>query len=202
MTVVKHPAGPVPSVSGQSGKYLTTNGSELSWGAISAGLTLISSNTLTTATQTVSFTSIPDTYKALRLLVVGRTNRSGTNSDLRLRFNSDTTSTNYQRVGQGGNAGNAGGDWGDVIPYSSFTQAPLNIEIVIPQYAGTTFKKDATYNMTYQSSSNVTPAGTNNFSAGVGGYRWDSSSAITQIDVTDVYSTFIIGSTFLLYGMG
>lgn len=190
---------------GTNGQYLSANSSAstgLEWvTAAASGLTLISSNTLGTATQTVSFTSIPGTYKALRLLVVGRTNRSGANADLRLRFNGDTTANNYQRVGQGGNAGNAGGDWGDVIPYSAFTQAPLNIEIVIPQYAGTTFRKDATYNMTYQSSANVTPSGTPNFSAGVGGYRWDSSAAITQIDVTDANSTFVIGSTFLLYGM-
>jgi hypothetical protein len=54
MTVLKHPGSPVPSVSGQSGKYLTTNGSELSWNTLptATNWTLLNTGDTTMGTST------------------------------------------------------------------------------------------------------------------------------------------------------
>lgn len=59
----------LPSQTGNSGKYLTTDGSSKSWGTVSSGgMTLIETKTLSGAVSSVSFTSIPTTYKQLRIV--------------------------------------------------------------------------------------------------------------------------------------
>ena len=58
MAIKEYPSGMIPSVSGQSGKYLTTNGSNLSWGTALGG---INSNTNFVATsQTTTSTNFTD----------------------------------------------------------------------------------------------------------------------------------------------
>jgi hypothetical protein len=59
----------VPTQTGNSGKYLTTDGTTSSWGTVSAGgMTLIATATPSAAT-TFSFSSIPSTYKHLMVVV-------------------------------------------------------------------------------------------------------------------------------------
>ena len=69
MTVVRHPSGSIPSVSGQSGNLLSTNGSELVWSAptASGSMTLLSTTTLSGTSVTVS--SISQAYNDLLILV-------------------------------------------------------------------------------------------------------------------------------------
>jgi hypothetical protein len=69
----------LPSQTGNSGKYLTTNGTSKSWGTISAGgMTLLSSLALGTGTgTTISFTSIPSSYKQLHLQIIGMNSGTG-----------------------------------------------------------------------------------------------------------------------------
>lgn len=55
----------------------------------------IASTTLSSATSTITFSSIPDTYQHLQLRVYGKTNTTGTTSqNMAVRLNSDT-GTNY-----------------------------------------------------------------------------------------------------------
>lgn len=78
-----------PSQTGNSGKYLTTDGTNPSWGTISSGgLTLISSTTLSGTSVTIS--SIPQTYKYLKFFINGAYLDSGSANGMSLRFNSDT----------------------------------------------------------------------------------------------------------------
>ena len=98
----------VPSQTGNSGKYLTTNGTSSSWGTISAGgMTLLASGTLSGAA--VALTSIDQTYKALRL-VLQSTSMSASDQGV-LRFNNDS-STSYTQVGMYASGGASGTYYG------------------------------------------------------------------------------------------
>ena len=57
----------VPSQTGNSGKYLTTNGSAASWGTVSAGAMTLIQNA-TGSASSFAFTSIPNTYKHLKVI--------------------------------------------------------------------------------------------------------------------------------------
>jgi hypothetical protein len=82
----------VPSQTGNSGKYLTTDGTTSSWGTVSAGgLTLLSTTTLSGTSVTVS--SISGSYKNL-FVYAKNVNTSG-NDYVRVRLNGDT-GTNYR----------------------------------------------------------------------------------------------------------
>jgi hypothetical protein len=97
-------ADPLPSQTGQSGNYLTTNGTAASWGAISAGgMTLISTTSLTGTSVTLS--SIPQTYVHLNIIVVShRTNFNGEN--LAVRFNADSNANRHYNNTAYGNTSN------------------------------------------------------------------------------------------------
>jgi hypothetical protein len=88
----------IPSMSGNSGKYLTNDGSTPSWvtAPTSGGMTLIATATPNAAT-TVSFTSIPTTYKTL-LLVWTNVYQSIQGNYFGVRLNNDSTSL-YQYAG-------------------------------------------------------------------------------------------------------
>lgn len=56
---------------------------------------LIEKISLSTATATVSFATLPTTYKDLRVFISGRTNASVTRIRCYMTINNDTTTTNY-----------------------------------------------------------------------------------------------------------
>lgn len=90
----------VPDQTSNSGKYLTTDGTNTSWGTISSGgLTLISEQTASNASS-ISFSSIPSTYKNLILTFDGCYMSGVTASDFGIRFNS-SSSANYQEKSWG-----------------------------------------------------------------------------------------------------
>ena len=76
---------------GTNGQYLTTNGTVPSWGTVSSGaMTLISSQAM--SGTTITFSSIPQTYKALRLIISNPTVAVNGGS-LILTFNNSTSGT-------------------------------------------------------------------------------------------------------------
>jgi hypothetical protein len=83
----------VPDQTSNSGKYLTTDGTNTSWGSLAAGgMTLISTTTLSGASVTLS--SIPQTYKSLAMYV--KNYQPATNGQLlRFRYNSDSGANRY-----------------------------------------------------------------------------------------------------------
>ena len=89
----------IPSQTGNSGKYLTTDGTNASWGTISAGgMTLISTTTISNAAVLLS--SIPQTYN--NLVIVVRDFLPQTDGQpLRLRFNDDATANRHSEAGYG-----------------------------------------------------------------------------------------------------
>ena len=155
----------------------------------------IATNTLTSTSTSVSFTSIPGTYTDLICIISGRSS-SGTNY-YQFKFNSDTGS-NYSRTAITGTGSSATSERysNETVAYPIITPIPTGTSefdtsiIHIFNYSNTTTNK------TFIGRGNNAAS---NVSATVG--LWRSTSAITQIDITPFTSTFASGSTFTLYGI-
>jgi hypothetical protein len=193
---------PLPSQTGQSGNYLTTNGTAASWGAISAGgMTLISTTTLSGASVTLS--SIPQTYKELKIVLL---NAYGSANSLQsgVRLNGDSTATQYHSVINGGsdtyqgNVSNGNATY-IAIGYlqSGNTLGRRSSSIVqFPRYTDTTADQ-------YVAGMSFGHTG----AAGVGSYRgmmtngvYNKSAAITSITIIIDSGTFTAGTVYL-YGV-
>lgn len=111
----------IPSMSGNSGKYLTNDGSTPSWATLNAGgMTLLSTTTLSGATTTIS--SIDQNYRNLYIVVTGAYVGSG-GYQLNCYLNGNTSSIYnyagyYLNVGGGGVFSNFGNQNWPRIPIS------------------------------------------------------------------------------------
>lgn len=157
----------------------------------------IATNTLASATGTVTFSSIPSTYTDLVVMIAGA-NAGG--SRVRYRFNSDTGS-NYSRTSLTGNGSSASS-----YRNSNDTVADLNViggatALTAPYTIITNFLN---YSNTTTYKTLITRFGTNDGSAPAVEETvnlWRSTSAISQIDITALGGNFVIGTTFNLYGI-
>jgi len=163
--------------------------------------TPIATNTLSSTATSVTFSSIPGTYKDLVIVMsVGK----GLAYSTSIQFNSVTTST-YSRTrlsGDGSTATSARITTADGYQYmalSSYgngtTLGTESVIVNIMNYSNTTTYK------TVLSRTN----GPSGLDANVG--LWQSTAAITSIKIVpDIDGTtrtsFLIGSTFTLYGIG
>ena len=157
--------------------------------------TLIASNTLSTATYTVTFSSIPQTYTDLVLIVNATTTANSKNPVF--RFNSDSA-TNYSDTQLSGNGSaassgrdtNASGIYAGVVGISGGNESVIICNI--HDYANATTNKTALIR---------TSSAFNSVYATVG--LWRSTAAITSIDILTLSSgqNWSIGSTFRLYGI-
>lgn len=84
----------LPDQSSASGKYLTSNGSVASWGAVTQAFTFVSSTTVNSQTTSVNLTG--SDYNMLYVDL----NWSG-NQGWAIRCNSDSSPNHYQLVGSG-----------------------------------------------------------------------------------------------------
>ena len=183
----------VPSQTGNSGKYLTTDGTSSSWGTVATGgMTLISTTTLSGTTTTIS--SIPSTYISLYIVFENMT--SGTaNTAMRYQFNSDTGSNYTYRSGSGSGTISKtayfGWDFG-AYPYAS--SSPYNGSMTIQNYTATTNAKPVQSQFVVQG--DVTPGYSNQLVQG--GYY--GSSAISSMTVY-TFASGTIGGTVKIYGV-
>jgi hypothetical protein len=144
--------------------------------------------TLGSSASSVTFSSIPATYRDL-IVVVDGTITSG--AQVRMRFNSDSGS-NYSFVKMAGDTGGAvsssGTDTSVII--GNFTGSFHLLTINIMDYSATDKHK------TVISRSNVLTVATEAFAN-----RWANTTAITSVQVNTSANTWAIGSTFSLYGI-
>jgi len=151
--------------------------------------------TLTSAASSISFSSIPATYRDLIVVASNLNVVSGT-SGLRIRFNSDTVST-YETVHMAGSGTAAasftsgGGGFGQLQGASGIGISTNNITIVNIMDYSTTNKHKSWLTRTNQANDNVEA------SAG----RWPSTAAINNCTIIAGPNAFAIGSTFSLYGV-
>lgn len=176
-----------------------TNGTN---GTNGTGWTPLDSQTLGAPAATVSFTSISGAYKHLQLVLTGRSDKVATNNTILVRFNSDSGSHyDWQRMQSAATTTDfatalaaTSMNAGDVSGASSPAGASGNHEYLIPNYAGTTYRKSLITNGMFQLDNTVVY---NQRYVG----NWRDTSAITRIDLFFGSDNWDTGSTFTLYGI-
>jgi hypothetical protein len=153
--------------------------------------TPIATQTLSSATGTVTFTSIPSTYTDLVLVASGTT---ASNSGWGVQFNSDTASNYSSTFIEGSGSATISERYSANlirVAWNSIwnSSTPSNGIVNIQNYSNANTYK------TLVSRSN----GSTYVEAGVG--VWRNTSAINRIDIIGSGANFAIGSTFTLYGI-
>ena len=155
----------------------------------------IATTTLSSATGTVTFSSISANYTDL-VLILNLKAVSGSSAYPKIAFNSDTAA-NYSITfitGDGSTAtsGRVANSVGYITGYTveSSTEFNFNGIYSIQNYSNTT-----TYKTTIGRCNNA--AGHTEAIVNL----WRNTAAITTIDFTNANSNFAIGSTFTLYGI-
>ena len=155
---------------------------------------LIASNVLTSSASSVTFSSIPATYRDL-VLVVEYLSATAGNAEARLRFNSDTGS-NYSTVVMTGDGSTASsGTYSLTEIYGSnatTTDRRINIYQIM-DYSATDKHKTVLIRSNRASGSGPTVEAL----AG----RWANTAAINSITVRAKDADFASAATFYLYGI-
>ena len=149
----------------------------------------------------ISFTSIPQTFTHLQIRGIGRTSRSSTQDEYKINFNGDVTNT-YNRhsiVGYqlgvestgftGQSHWRAGWMAANTLTANGFGAAVFDIL----DYTNTNKYKTGRAITSYDGNGN----GNSGFVSGL----WTSTSAITQIDITPAFNSFLQYSSYALYGI-
>lgn len=161
----------------------------------------LSTITLATATSSVTFGSIPPTYRDL-VLVANYGATSANTSLSSLQFNSDT-GANYNDVFMSGN--------NDNTTSSGSSSAQTSLRVLRNFFDASALNQQAQiqfmdYSATDKHKSILIRVGSTTVGGGGGGVvatagRWASTSAITTIRFF-TGNTFLVGSTLSLYGIG
>jgi hypothetical protein len=155
----------------------------------------IQTQTVGTAVATITFSSIPQTYTDLILVMTGTT--SATGASLRMQFNSDTTSlySDTYLVGNGTSASSGRDSAQTSIRVSqNATGGTLNVQRVnilqIFNYSNTSVFKT------------LLARGNADLEVGLNVGLYRSTNAITAFNLFNGSSaTFGVGTTFVLYGI-
>jgi hypothetical protein len=160
----------------------------------------IATTTASGGTGTVTFSSIPGTYKHLQIRAIATgVDDAGSSGNISMRVNSDTTS-NYNRhalYGDGTTVTATGSaassitisNWGNTMLLSY----PTVLIIDVIDYADTTKLK------TIRSFSGIDSNGTQIAEINISSGLWRSTSAITSISFLS--AGYYAGTTFALYGI-
>ena len=155
--------------------------------------TPIATSTLTATANSVTFSSIPATYTDLILIYNGASTNS--NQNTRIQFNGDTA-TNYSFTALSGNGTVANSSRGSSVAHINMneqagSQTQTTVRLNVMNYANTN-----TYKTTIS-----------RYGTALGGPEaivglWRNTAAITSIKFfLNGAETFIVGSTFSLYGI-
>ena len=162
--------------------------------------TFIAIQTITTSSSpaSVTFSSIPQTYK--HLCLISNINNTDSNQ-IRMFFNSSTS--NFYRYGEMNFSGTSTPRQyrGSVTSFSLgnsevWTSNMSAMEIWIPNYVSTDISKSYLYRCTAMDASSL---GSN--TGTYGGGQWDTVDAITSIQIKPDSGTINNGSNFTLYGL-
>lgn len=163
---------------------------------------LLETIALTQSASTVVFDNIPQTgYSDLKIVASTRGAQSGIAEANRIRFNGDTTNTNYTGKRLLGSGSAVSSDQTTtIVPgffnnlSSSTANTFSNSEVYIPDYLSSNSKS---YSVDTVTENNATEA----YMAFVAG-RWSGTAAISSITfVPESGNSYVAGSTFSLYGV-
>jgi hypothetical protein len=175
---------------GTTGQVLTVAGGVPSWATASAGgMTVIQSGSL--SGTTTSLTSIPATYKDLRL-VLRNVHMTPTSTVYQLQFNSDT-GANYTYIWQNGtaatNVANSVNQFQTTAIFPNTSNNQCTIMMNVYDYASTTNFKLA----------DLAAVGASGDPGVFNTAFYESSSAITSIQIKGNGQT--VAGTYILYGI-
>jgi hypothetical protein len=156
---------------------------------------LIETKTLGSNAASIVFTSIPQTFTDLVILVSLRGSRSGTTADeLILRFNSTTSTYSGRRLeGTGTGASSTTTTEFGRFPAATATASTFgNQAIYIPNYTSSLQKSFSVDSVTEHNGS----ASYQTLVAGL----WSGTAAITSVSFLPLFDPFVAGSTISLYG--
>ena len=162
--------------------------------------TPIATNTVTTATASYTFSSIPSTYTDLILVSSVRSTSTSLDYGPNIQLNSDTGSNySYTYIDGNGSAATSGRSsnntillGGNSIPYSSSATGAFAISTVhFQNYSNTTTYKTAITRFNDVTTSDVLAAVN----------LWRNTSAINSIKVFLYAGNIAVGSSFTLYGI-
>lgn len=160
----------------------------------------------TGASSTITFSSIPTGYKHLEIRAVTRGTGSNTDSsDVKVRFNGDSTSGNYSwkraqaystsTLTENGNLSDSGMNLCFALDGAAMNSAAhASVLIKITDYLNTSKRKTA-----FGLSMSLKNTGTSYGS--ITGGTWSSTAAITSISITNLSFNHSTTSTFELYGI-
>ena len=162
--------------------------------------TLISSNVLSGAAASVTFSSIPSTYTDLVIRTSTRTDGPNVGSYFTYYYNSDTSSKSVTYL-ERDNANvvasfrdTVNEAWGASTAASATTNTFGSAEVYIPNYAGTDNKPSSAFG-----------AGESNAANGprmaISANLTQLTSAVTSITLSGGDGSFLAGSSFYLYGI-
>jgi hypothetical protein len=161
---------------------------------------------VSTATSTITFSSIPQTYQHLQIRAITRNNRNDDGSQsTTMSLNGDTTFTNYRShllYGGGTSAASESaqlsGYYGAIgfTPAANFLANTFSSQVIdLLDYTNTS--KNKTVRTLWGTESN----GGSSY-AGMSSFLWMSNSAITSISISSYPSaSFVQHSHFALYGI-
>lgn len=167
-----------------------------------ANMTLIQTQTLGSAVSQIDFNSIPQTYTDLKLVMCARGSASNTRTNFLINFNGSSSGFTWLGFyGYGSTTGANGGTgsnyriYGNASANSNTANLFSNAETYISNYSSTSKLKQAYSYSVIQNTS------TDNFIE-VDATVWTSTNAITSLSILNSdSSTFMVGSTFYLYGI-
>jgi len=159
----------------------------------------IATTTLGSNAATIDFTSISSAYTDLRLVLVWRSNQSGSSANVLVRVNSDSGS-NYSVT-------QLNGDGSSASSFRATSATSLNMAY-ISSTESTNFGLVTLDFMSYAGSTNKTILGTNSYDRNGSGYvqrtvgLWRSTSAITSVNLLlNSTTNYVTGTTATLYGI-
>ncbi len=146
---------------------------------------------------------ISQAYNHLKLVITARGDDAATAHGLYMRLNNDSGSNYVSQLTYSNNASAAGQNSqgtemviGDVTCATSDANAAVTVELLIPNYALTTFNKavliqgslvEGSYGSSYYTRD--------------GGGNWKSTAAINRITIYGGSTNFIAGSRLTIYGL-
>lgn len=172
---------------------------------------LISSQVLASTASSITFSSIPQSFTAVKLLAAGASDTAAEATRWYVRVNSDAGSHyDVQGIPGSGNgievvtASTAGtqqwicasGDFPDLPGADATSGAAGILEVVIPAYAGTTLQKTGLWRPGYSDGA-TSSSGMTLWEQVI---AWRSTAAITAISVIPFAGSFVAGTAAYLYG--
>jgi hypothetical protein len=165
----------------------------------------IATFSLASNTASVTFSSIPSTYKHLQIRYMGRSTTTGTSvgDNLYINLNADTGSnyTYHQLLGSSSTASATGAtaqtrlNFQNALPRNGVTSSVFGVGIFdLNDYASTT--KNKTARIFYGTDTNNTES-----KVYLASGLWISTSAVTSIALAPQSNSFLAGSVFSLYGI-